>query len=169
MNLFKSYCCSFYGSILWKFNSVGFDKICKSWNTVIRTLLHLPYNTHTCYLGPLIDQLHIRRQLYIRDCCFLWHASRLSNCIVKICINNASYTANTCIGYKLSFYRNVYYLDMCSNLKLSVARLSIDTLDQNQHVISNLMTLLNVRSGHNVINNLHYDQVDILINYLSTT
>ena len=59
---------------------------------------------------------------------------------------------------------------MRSNLKLSVARLSVDTLDQNQHVIiSNLMTLLNVRSGHNVINNLHYDQVDILINYLSTT
>ena len=65
MNLFKSYCCSFYGSILWKFNFVGFDKICKSLNTTIRTLLHLPYNTHTCYLGPLIDQLHIRSQLYI--------------------------------------------------------------------------------------------------------
>ena len=79
----------------------------KSWNTVIRTLLHLPYNTHTCYLGPL---------------------------------------------------------------KLSVVRLSVDTLDQNQHVIiCNLLTLLNVRSGHDVIDNLNHDQVDILINYLSTT
>ena len=27
MNLFKSYCCLFYGSILWKFNSPEFDKI----------------------------------------------------------------------------------------------------------------------------------------------
>ena len=59
---------------------------------------------------------------------------------------------------------------MRSNLKLSVARLSVDTLDQNQHdIISNLLTLLNVRSGHNVIDNLNHDQVDILINYLSTT
>ena len=32
INLFKSYCCSFYSSHLWKFNSHGFDKICKSWN-----------------------------------------------------------------------------------------------------------------------------------------
>ena len=30
INLFKSYCCSFYGSHLWKFNSTGFDKCCKA-------------------------------------------------------------------------------------------------------------------------------------------
>ena len=30
INLFKSYCCYFYGSHLWKFNSTGFDKCCKS-------------------------------------------------------------------------------------------------------------------------------------------
>ena len=67
MNLFKSYCCSFYGSILWKFCSKGFDKICKSWNVAIRTLLKLTYNTHTIYLGPLINQLHLSKQLYIRN------------------------------------------------------------------------------------------------------
>ena len=35
MNLFKSYCCCFYGYILWTFCSKAFDKICKSWNGVI--------------------------------------------------------------------------------------------------------------------------------------
>ena len=59
---------------------------------------------------------------------------------------------------------------MRSNLKLSVPRLYVDTHDQNQHVIiCNFMTLLNVRSGYNVIDNLKHDEVDILINYLSTT
>ena len=38
INLFKSYCCSFYGSHLWKFNSTGFDKCCKSWNIAVRKL-----------------------------------------------------------------------------------------------------------------------------------
>ena len=37
--LFKSHCCSFYGSHLWNFNSSGFDQICKSWNVAIRILL----------------------------------------------------------------------------------------------------------------------------------
>ena len=31
ITLFKVYCCSFYGSQLWKFNSVGIGKCCKSW------------------------------------------------------------------------------------------------------------------------------------------
>ena len=33
--------------MVWKFNSEGFDKICKSWNIAIRTLVRLPFNTHT--------------------------------------------------------------------------------------------------------------------------
>ena len=34
VNLFKSYCCLFYGSILWNFNTPEFDQI---WNIAIRT------------------------------------------------------------------------------------------------------------------------------------
>ena len=34
-NLFKAYYCSFYGSQLCKFNSCGFDKICKSGNIAV--------------------------------------------------------------------------------------------------------------------------------------
>ena len=41
INLFKSYCCSFYGSMLWKYNSEGFVKLCESRNIAIRTLLRL--------------------------------------------------------------------------------------------------------------------------------
>ena len=52
INLFKSYCCSFYGSHLWKFNSTGFDKYCKSWNIAVRKLLHIPFNTHVWLLVP---------------------------------------------------------------------------------------------------------------------
>ena len=66
-NLFKSYCCSFYGSHLWKFNSTGFDKCCKAWNIAIRKLLGLPYNAHVYLLGPLVRQINIREQLYVRN------------------------------------------------------------------------------------------------------
>ena len=63
INLFKSYCCSFYGSHLWKFNSTGFDKCCKAWNIAIRKLLELPYNAHVYLLGPLVKQINIRELL----------------------------------------------------------------------------------------------------------
>ena len=53
ISLFKSYCCSFYGSHLWKFNSSGFDKCCKSWNIAVRILLGLSFNAHVYLLGPM--------------------------------------------------------------------------------------------------------------------
>ena len=53
ITLFKAYCCSFYGSQLWKFNSVGIDKCCKSWNiaglgssTVDQVLKYTKYPKH---------------------------------------------------------------------------------------------------------------------------
>ena len=52
--------------MLWNYNSEGFDNICNSWNIAIITLLRLPFNTHTRYLGPLIGQQHIRTQLYVK-------------------------------------------------------------------------------------------------------
>ena len=70
----------------------------------IRTLLKFLYNTHTSYLGPLIGNLHVRQQLYIRNLRLLWHASKLANGIVKTCIDNARFTSNTLISYIESFF-----------------------------------------------------------------
>ena len=66
VTLFKSYCCSFYGSFLWKYNSDSFGKCCTQWNKCIRRLYYLPYNTHRWLLAPLIGQYHIRHQLILR-------------------------------------------------------------------------------------------------------
>ena len=58
-SVFKSHCCSFYGSHLWKFNSSGFDKIL---NITVHILLGLPFNAHVYLLGPLVGQLGMREQ-----------------------------------------------------------------------------------------------------------
>ena len=81
INLFKEYCCSFYGSQLRKFSSVGIDKCCKSWNIAVRTFLWLPYNAHTYFLCHILGQLDLRSQLYIRNYLFLWHSFRSDNII----------------------------------------------------------------------------------------
>ena len=38
VTLFKSYCCSFYGSFLWKYNRDSFGKCCTQWNKCIRRI-----------------------------------------------------------------------------------------------------------------------------------
>ena len=84
-------------------------------------------------------------------------------------MNNVKYSSNSSIGYKLSFFRNHLHLDMDSNLKLSVARLSVNRLDLTQQVIlDNILSLLNVRTGVSEIEIFCLNQVNAMINYLST-
>ena len=84
-------------------------------------------------------------------------------------MNNTKYSSNSCIGYKLSFFRNHFYLDMDSDLKLSVARLSVNRLTVAQKVIiDNILSLLNVRTGVSEIEFFSLNQVNTMINYLST-
>ena len=85
-------------------------------------------------------------------------------------MNNAKYSSNSCIGWKISFFsRNHFYLDMDSDLKLSVARLSVNRLDLTQQVIlDNILSLLNVRTGVSEIENFSLNQVNTMINYVST-
>ena len=84
-------------------------------------------------------------------------------------MNNAKYSSNSCIGYKLSFFRNHFYLDMDSDLKLSIARLFINILDLTQQVIlDNILSLLNVRTGVSEIEIFSLNHDNTLINYLST-
>ena len=84
ISLFKSYSCSFYGSHLWKCDSGGFVKCCKSGNIAVQRILFkfirfLPFNAHVYLLGPLVGQLGMREQLYVRNFRFIWKAFRLQN------------------------------------------------------------------------------------------
>ena len=49
VTLFKSYCCYFYGSFLWKYNSDGFGECCTQWNKCI-----IYEQLSTCITGCLV-------------------------------------------------------------------------------------------------------------------
>ena len=102
-NLFKSYCCLFCGSFLWKFSSNGFNKCCTQWNKSVRNIFYLPHNAYRWLLGALLNQPHISHQFYIIDIKFLHCMLHCNNSIVNQCIRHASHDANTIIGYKLPF------------------------------------------------------------------
>ena len=58
---------------------------------------------------------------------------------------------------------------MDCDLKLCVARLSVNILDLTQQVIlDNILSLLNVRTGVSEIEIFSLNQVNTMINYLST-
>ena len=55
--IFKTHCCTFYGSALWYFNSEGFAKIITTWNKGVRTILKLPsaHQSAHLFIGPFTE------------------------------------------------------------------------------------------------------------------
>ena len=47
--IFKTFCCNYYESPIWDINSPGFGKICATWNIGVRSVLKLPFDTHSYF------------------------------------------------------------------------------------------------------------------------
>ena len=90
--LFKSYCCSFYGSQAWRIDSPDYKRICISWNKSVRNILRLPYITYTWILGPLLGQPHIHRQLQQRTLRFFCVQYRITTILWFLLVGNMQIT-----------------------------------------------------------------------------
>ena len=73
INLFNTFCSSFYGSSLWDLHSPGFYSCLTAWNIGARKVLNIPHRTHTWMLGPLMDSTHIKSKFHIRDLKFVYN------------------------------------------------------------------------------------------------
>ena len=90
--------------------------MCITWNRAVRKMYAFPYDTHRWILGPLINQRHIRCQLFARDIKLL-HSIKydISNSNVSECLPCALSNSNTVIGYKLAFYRENCIISILEN------------------------------------------------------
>ena len=55
IKLFKTFCCSFYGSQTWTLSNNDMQHVYTTYNRGIRILLNLPHRTHRTLLPLLID------------------------------------------------------------------------------------------------------------------
>ena len=111
--LFKIYnCCSFYGSQIWKINSLYFIYVCICWNKAVRSIVNVPYTTHTWMLGPILNQTHISTQLIERCIRFLFEMASSLNIIVYTCYKHAVGNANTPKGSNIVYVRDKYGIEV---------------------------------------------------------
>ena len=167
--LFKSYCCSFYGSFLWQYNSKGFEKICITWNKAVRKMYSLPYDTHRWILGPLTNQRNIRYQLFARDIKLL-HSIKyeISNSIVSEYLSCALSDSNTVIGYKLAFYRENFNISILEHdLKYCLEHVKPEALSiERQSLITCLQELSLAKCRQLIVNGFNNRDLDDMINFV---
>jgi len=139
MYLFRTFCCSFYGSQLWDFKSRGFSSCCVQWNKAVRKLLQLPFCTHTWLLGPLSGQSHISDQFYIKTFKFLHSMYHHVNPVVSFLARAASSCARSPLGHNISYLRYHCNINMDESVALNVKRIYCNNLLTHEKV-----ALLNV-------------------------
>ena len=170
LRLFKTYCCSFYGSQLWLLNDVYIDKLCISWNKGVRRILNLPYDTHKWLLGPLLNQYHIKDQFCHRTLRFISGLSMCNNSMVQACLENATHNANTPIGSNIAFFRYKFGVDILeSDLKSSYMKIKPNKLDdKSESLLEVLNDLLLCRRNILSIECLSYENITLLINSIAS-
>ena len=167
--LFKLFCCSFYGSQMWRLGSVYFNKVCTAWNIAVRKVCNLPYNTHRWFLGPLMNQPHISYQLQKRCIRFLHNMKTSQNEIVLTCYRNAVRNANTPIGHNIAFLRNTLGIDIDNNeITPDISLPKVCLTNEQSVLLSNLKMLLAVRNGDFTLPHLSFSEIECLITDIAT-
>ena len=105
----------------------------------------------------------------IRCLCTMYHSSKS---IVRTVFNNALYNSNSCIGYKMAYFRNTYAVDITKHdPKFVFSRVkATGTYNNIAHkaTIDNLLTLLHVRFDISYIEGFDGSDIDDLIELVAT-
>ena len=94
IRLFKTNCCTFYGSQMWQINSQSINSVCTSWNKGVRRILNLPHDVYKWLLSPLTKQNRIKIQFIVRTLRFLFCMLKSQNGTFEVCTLNALSNAN---------------------------------------------------------------------------
>ena len=141
----------------------GFRKICTTWNIGVRTVLKLPYDTHSTFETKPYSTSITRKEYKI-----LYNMYYSNNTIVRSCFNHAIVNVNSCIGAKLAFLRTlgvgIFKHKLCDAIK-HVPQSQI-TVEQ-QADIENLRNLMFVRSEQSFIEGFDNTDIDCMIQYIT--
>ena len=120
LNLFNTYCCSFYGSSIWRLHSNGFNSCVTAWNTGVRNV-------------------HMKYKLHIRDLKILTSFSQCDNVLVRACFSIITNNANSILGNKLAYFRDRFAINInrCTlNDNIKKIKLSTVISDEEQLIIN---------------------------------
>ena len=138
--LFRSHCCSYYGSQLWNVTSCGFKACCTQWNKAVRHIKGLHYRTHTWILGPVTNQYHISVQLFIKSLRFIYSLFNSNNSIVSYIGKILALDATSPIGKNLSYFRHKFDVSLNDTLKINIGRIvKANSLTESQQSLVNVI------------------------------
>ena len=106
VQLFKAYCSSLYGSVLWSLDSRSIIDMCSTWRAALRRIFGLPSNAHRFLLPLLSDTLPLSDELVKRCCKFSLSCLFNSSLLVR----SVAWHAISVARYASPFGKNVLFV-----------------------------------------------------------
>ena len=122
--IMRIYATSFYGSVLWELNSLDHQKLVRSWNSAVKMIWDLPYQTHTDFIEPLTNCPHLQQMLHSRYIGFAKSLSMSEKQHTKLIYSLIKNDLTSLTGNNLKFLMNKYNNN------------TIEELFENRHVIA---------------------------------
>ena len=83
--LFKTYCMSLYGSVLWDMSGKYIEKFFVVWRKCMRKLLNLDYKSRSKYLPFIVNDIPVDAQLHRRFLKFFYSTINSDNVCLQMC------------------------------------------------------------------------------------
>ena len=167
-NLFKSYCMSLYGSVLWDYSASVVHNFYKTWRRCVRMLVDLPPRTHSIYISHILDDLPIETQLHKRFLKFLNSVLLNDNALLVLCgklsINGSKSNVCNSFNFICHKYNIKNKMSMFSNFGL-MSEVSNQLSEPDQINISNIKDILYIRDSMST--NFSKCELNDLINYFA--
>ena len=163
-NLFKTYCCSYYGSPIWDM-SKSIDKIGSTWRCALKRFWNVPRETHREIITLLSDSILIALCLYKRFLKFVKVAhngpSITTKSVMKIAVHNPMSTfGKNCNLISHSFDLDI---DRFPTVNLDFKEMWYSHTDRLQDKVHALREMLIARYEKTVDEGLDDDDVEALV------
>ena len=160
----------FTGSPLWDLFSREAEMIYNSWNKSIRIMLGVPLNTHRFFLEPLPGLNHLKFTLVARFLAFISQIEKSQKMLPKILLQLIKRDCRFITGSNLRNILLVSNKDDLSQLTRSYIKNMeyMPVPEQSEWKINMLSELINVKWGEAVIEGFEAEQIDALIEEIST-
>lgn len=177
LQLFNSYCNSFFGCELWDLGDKSIDNICAAWRKAIRRIWNIPNITHS-YLLPIIsnclpplDIFCCRFLAFLNSC--LTHNSVLIRNLANfsVCYGKSYSPIGRSLLFCTRFYEKSQHEVLNSNFKLCIVNSHKRRLTELQTARGlHLQELLLIRDRELQISYsssfLSPDDINLMINYI---
>ena len=168
--LFKTYCLSLYGCVLWEFSCDMINKFYVCWRKCMRQLIGLSQRAHGGYLHKVVDDISIENQLIKRFVKFYNKVICSENPVVQLCCSLVNQGSNSTVCRSLNYVRNKFSITTDKKLEIphdkivNLMKENDCTNDDDVFNICCIKDVINLRENNNVFSKA---EINTMLDYFS--